>query len=233
MIDQPNLFASDESAAHVPMPAPSLPAGFKYQRELIMHDEQRELIHHILPLPLKEFEFHGYTGKRRVVSFGWRYDFNDRKLQKADDMPAFQLPLRRRAAEFAGLGAESLQHVLVTEYSPGSASAGTETKRSSPKWSESRCSRRVVFGCDARLARSGNARRLWLNHGPPICSRVQLARNGNTASRRSSSCDTRSRSAISAGAVELVTARVMMRECRRSKHFNFSISESDVSSARR
>jgi alkylated DNA repair dioxygenase AlkB len=42
-------------------------------------------------------------------------------LQKADDIPPFLLPLRARAAEFAGLGPGDLQHVLVTEYAPGAA----------------------------------------------------------------------------------------------------------------
>ncbi len=34
-------------------------------------------------------------------------------------MPPFLLPLRDAAARFAGLPAETLQHVLVTEYSAG------------------------------------------------------------------------------------------------------------------
>ena len=38
-------------------------------------------------LPFKEFEFHGFTGKRRTVSFGWRYDFNGGGLSKTEDMP--------------------------------------------------------------------------------------------------------------------------------------------------
>jgi alkylated DNA repair dioxygenase AlkB len=54
-----------------------------------------------------------------VVSFGWRYDFNGKGLQKADDMPGFLLPLRAKAAAWAGLGEGSLQHVLMTEYRPG------------------------------------------------------------------------------------------------------------------
>jgi alkylated DNA repair dioxygenase AlkB len=98
-----------------------LPDGFKYEPELISADEERKLVGHIEMLPLKEFEFHGFTGKRRVVSFGWRYDFSERELQRADDMPPFLLPLRQRAAAFAGLGQESLQHVLVTEYAPRAA----------------------------------------------------------------------------------------------------------------
>jgi alkylated DNA repair dioxygenase AlkB len=70
-------------------------------------------------LPFRDFEFHGYTGKRRVVSFGWRYDFSERVLRKADDMPPFLVALRESAARFAGMAPERLQHVLVTEYGEG------------------------------------------------------------------------------------------------------------------
>jgi alkylated DNA repair dioxygenase AlkB len=38
-----------------------------------------------------------------------------------DEIPPLLLPLRDRAAAFAGLKADDLQHVLVTEYSPGAA----------------------------------------------------------------------------------------------------------------
>src|SRR4051794_17767833 len=98
-----------------------LPEGFKYRADVISPDEERQLIDHIQTLPLKEFEFQGFLGKRRIVSFGWRYDFNERELQKAEDIPVFLLPLWERAEEFAGLGPTEFQHVLVTEYSPGAA----------------------------------------------------------------------------------------------------------------
>ena len=96
-----------------------LPAGFRYQSNLITAAEEREIVAHIRELPFREFEFHGYTGKRRVVSFGWQYDFSARHLQKVDDMPAFLRELRVPAAAFAGLDPEALQHVLVTEYAAG------------------------------------------------------------------------------------------------------------------
>jgi alkylated DNA repair dioxygenase AlkB len=70
-------------------------------------------------LDFREFEFHGYQGKRRVVSFGFRYDYNDGKLQTADDIPAFLLPLREHAAGFAGIPPAALVQALVTEYAPG------------------------------------------------------------------------------------------------------------------
>ena len=92
-----------------------------YQSDMISSDEEVELVRQIETLPFKEFEFQGFLGKRRVVSFGWRYDFNHRELEKADDIPPFLLPLRQRAATFAGLASTGLQHVLVIEYSPGAA----------------------------------------------------------------------------------------------------------------
>jgi alkylated DNA repair dioxygenase AlkB len=72
-------------------------------------------------LPFRDFEFHGYTGNRRVVSFGWHYDFSGRQLLKADDIPdsGFLLAPRPAAAAFAQIEPEALQHVLVTEYGPG------------------------------------------------------------------------------------------------------------------
>ena len=110
----PSLFESDASREQ-------LPAGFRYQPDLISPDEEQQLARKIEKLPLKEFEFHGFEGKRRVVSFGWRYDFSERQLQNADEIPSFLLPLRDRAAECAGLEPAKFQHVLVIEYGPGAA----------------------------------------------------------------------------------------------------------------
>jgi alkylated DNA repair dioxygenase AlkB len=98
---------------------PTTPEGFRYAPDFLSADEERDLVEHLKALTFEGFQFHGFVGNRRVVSFGWRYDFNDRKLQKADDMPPFVLPLRSRAASFAGLAPSAFQHVLVTEYAPG------------------------------------------------------------------------------------------------------------------
>jgi alkylated DNA repair dioxygenase AlkB len=115
MTPQIDLFAASA------VPDPTLPPGFKYRPALITHEEQDDLLERVRELPFRDFEFHGYTGKRRVVSFGWKYDFGDRKLLTADDIPDFLLALRKSAARFAGLQPESLQQALVTEYGPGAA----------------------------------------------------------------------------------------------------------------
>jgi alkylated DNA repair dioxygenase AlkB len=106
MFDQGELFGV----------APELPQGFQYQPSLIDRDEERELVTQIQKLPFKDFEFHGFTGKRRVVYYGFHYDFNQRTLEQANEIPAFLRPLRLVAADFAGLNEEDLRQVLVTEY---------------------------------------------------------------------------------------------------------------------
>src|SRR5215210_7353865 len=97
---------------------PTLPEGFRYRADVVKPDDEAALLARVRALPFREFEFHGYTGKRRVVSFGWRYDFSARHLEKADDIPDFLSALRPTAAAFAGLEPEEFQHVMVTEYGP-------------------------------------------------------------------------------------------------------------------
>jgi len=102
-----------------PASGPALPDGFKYAPDLLGAADEASLLAHVRELPFRDFEFHGYTGRRRVVSFGWHYDFAERRLRKADDIPAFLLALREPAAAFAGMAPAALQHALVTEYAPG------------------------------------------------------------------------------------------------------------------
>ena len=97
---------------------PNLPEGFRYEPELLDEAEERTLVGEIQRLPFKEFEFHGFSGKRRVVSFGWQYDFNQAKLRKAAAVPECFRPVREKAARFAKLDAQALEHLLVTEYEP-------------------------------------------------------------------------------------------------------------------
>jgi len=108
---QPQLF---ETA-----PQPQPPAGFAYRPDFLSPQEEARLAAWLGALPFQAFRFHGYEGKRRVVSFGWQYDFTRSHLIKADDMPAELEPVRARAAAFAGLAPEDLQQCLLNEYLPG------------------------------------------------------------------------------------------------------------------
>ncbi len=112
---QPSLF---EEAAAPTAPA-GLPEGFVYQPEFLSRDQEAALAAWLATLPFEPFQFRGYEGKRRVISFGWRYDFTRSHLEKADDMPAELLAVRARAAAFAGLAPGDLQQCLLNEYLPG------------------------------------------------------------------------------------------------------------------
>jgi len=110
MQTQPTLFESL---------LPKLPEGFRYVPEFLSISEERALVKSMEPLPFKEFEFQGFRGKRCVISYGWRYDFNGGGLSKTEGMPAFLLPIREKAANLAGKPAADLQQVLLTKYPAG------------------------------------------------------------------------------------------------------------------
>ena len=175
LADQADLFAAE----------PALPAGFAYRDGVISPGEEQALVERFAALPFQPFEFHGYLGKRRVVSFGWRYDYGGGKLRQSDDLPPFLLPLRDAAARFAGIPADSLQQILVAEYAPG---AGIGWHRDRPMFEDvvavsflSPCrlrfrrkhgdgwerAAREVRARSAYLLR-GAARREWQHSVPPV-----------------------------------------------------------------
>ena len=111
MPDQLSMFSAE----------PAYPDGFRYAAEVISSDDERSIVEHVRALAFREFEFHGFIGKRRVVSFGWRYEFATESLREADPIPPWLLRLRHHAADFAGIAPDALVHALVTEYAPGAA----------------------------------------------------------------------------------------------------------------
>jgi len=99
----------------------NLPAGFRYQPEVLDEREEQLLAQHIAEQDLAPFEFHGFLGKRRVVYFGYRYDFGGGGLKTGSDIPAFLLPIRETVARVFGLEPAALEQVLLTEYATGAA----------------------------------------------------------------------------------------------------------------
>jgi alkylated DNA repair dioxygenase AlkB len=165
--------------------APNLPDGFSYREDVISRRDEAALIAQFTALPFQPFEFHGYLGKRRIVSFGWRYDYAGRALRESSAIPDFLLPLRRTAAAFAGVPEDGLAQVLVTEYAAG---AGIGWHRDKPMFEDvvalsflAPCKLRfrrktgtvwerrslTVRPCSAYLLR-GAARHVWQHSVPPV-----------------------------------------------------------------
>ena len=110
---------------------PALPEGLLYASEVIASEEAARLVEIFTALPFEAFDFHGFKGNRRIVSYGGRYDFSASRLEAAEPIPDFLLPARAAAAAFAGLAPEAIQHAMVTEYAPG---AGIGWHRDRPEF---------------------------------------------------------------------------------------------------
>jgi alkylated DNA repair dioxygenase AlkB len=95
------------------------PSGLRYEPGFISPDEEMGLIAHIRDLPLAPFQFGAYEGNRRVASFGWRYDYGERKLKLADAIPDWLLPFIARIEALAGPTSGPIKQVLCTEYDEG------------------------------------------------------------------------------------------------------------------
>jgi alkylated DNA repair dioxygenase AlkB len=103
-----------------PTPAgPAFANGYAYEADFLSQAEEAALIREIGALPLAEAEYKQYTAKRRIVSYGGRYDFSANRLDAADPIAPFLHPVRERAAQWAGVPVERFTHALVSEYQKG------------------------------------------------------------------------------------------------------------------
>jgi alkylated DNA repair dioxygenase AlkB len=95
------------------------PEGLVYQPDFLSLAEEEALLARFAELPFRPFEFQGFTGKRETISFGWSYRFDGTGLAEADPIPDWLLPLRDKAAAFAGLAPEAIEHALLIRYGEG------------------------------------------------------------------------------------------------------------------
>jgi alkylated DNA repair dioxygenase AlkB len=98
--------------------AAAAPEGLQYVAEFISPALERELIGRVAALPLQPFQFGAFEGKRRVASFGFRYDYTLQRLQPAEPIPRWLLPLIGKVEALGGPSSQIAQ-VLCTEYDVG------------------------------------------------------------------------------------------------------------------
>ena len=108
-------------------------AGLRYQADFITAADEDVLVAHLEQLDLAPFRFRGWLGNRKTRTFGWRYDFDDASFAPAEPMPEWLLPLRARAATFAGVASAHFAHVLLARYDPG---AGIGWHRDRPQFEQ-------------------------------------------------------------------------------------------------
>lgn len=110
LVDAPDLFGANVSG----------PEGFSYKPGLFSAADKSRFVAQFQGLPFKPFEFRGYLGNRRIVSYGYRYDYAGRSLKASDPIPPFLEPLKQIASDLSGISGNRLQQALITEYAPGS-----------------------------------------------------------------------------------------------------------------
>lgn len=94
--------------------------GYVYERDFLSAADEAALVGEIERLPLAQAEYKGYLAKRRIASYGGRYDFSAQRLQPGEPIAPFLHPLRARAAAWAGCSADDFTHALIAQYPPGS-----------------------------------------------------------------------------------------------------------------
>jgi alkylated DNA repair dioxygenase AlkB len=92
--------------------------GLCYEAEFLSPQEETQLLALIGGLPFQEAQYKEWHARRRIVSFGGRYDFTRRRLSEAPPIPDSLLPLRDRIARFALVAPEHIEHAMIAEYPP-------------------------------------------------------------------------------------------------------------------
>jgi len=137
-----------------------MPEGFRYHPDLLSIEEEEALAHELERLPFKPFDFQGFLANRRVVSFGYRYDYGSRSVVEAAPFPAFLVSLRGKVAAIFGRPEEAFRQVLVNEYRPG---AGIGWHRDKAQFDEV-VGVSLLHACNLRFRRksgAGSGRQTW------------------------------------------------------------------------
>jgi alkylated DNA repair dioxygenase AlkB len=96
-----------------------LPEGMVYQRDFLTHQEEAELVDLVSAMPLTEMRYKDFTARRRVLSFGVKYDFDGHQLQAAPALPMVLDPLRRKVSAWLGVVPETFTQTLISQYREG------------------------------------------------------------------------------------------------------------------
>jgi alkylated DNA repair dioxygenase AlkB len=109
-MSQASLFDTEEA---------SFPPGMRFEPEWLGAAEEAMLIDAIRALDLHEARYKQYTARRRVASFGGKFDYDNNRLLPAPPIPPAFEPLRERVARWLGVEAGLFSQMLVAEYAPG------------------------------------------------------------------------------------------------------------------
>jgi alkylated DNA repair dioxygenase AlkB len=109
-MSQASLFDTDDTA---------FPPGMRFELDWLGTEEEAALMEAIRALDLHEAKYKQYTARRRVASFGGKFDYDNNRLLPAPPIPPAFEPLRQRVARWLGVAPDLFSQMLVAEYAPG------------------------------------------------------------------------------------------------------------------
>ena len=109
-MSQASLFDTHDTA---------FPPGMRFELDWLGTEEEAALVEAIRALPLREAQYKQYTARRRVASFGGKFDYDNNRLLPAPPIPPAFEPLRERVARWLGVAPDLFSQMLVAEYAPG------------------------------------------------------------------------------------------------------------------
>ncbi len=183
---------------HTGLVATEAPSGLVLEPELIDEAEERRLLDGFAALDFQPVVIRGQTSLRTAAHFGLRYGYENRRLTPGDPLPPLLEPLRRRAAELAGVEPERWSRRSSSATRRARRSAGTATRRRSTGSSGSRSSAAPASASGAGRCGAGRRGRWRRRLARRTSSPARRAPTGSTRSRRRRSSATRSPSGICA-----------------------------------
>jgi alkylated DNA repair dioxygenase AlkB len=96
-----------------------LPEGFTYVAEFLSPDDEQRIVADLERLAYREVRMHGVVARRTVLHFGWDYDYEGWRIERAEEPPRWLAELRDRAADVARVEAAKLEQFLIARYPPG------------------------------------------------------------------------------------------------------------------
>src|SRR5262249_32320776 len=121
-----------------PLDGAAFAGGYAYETPFPSSAGESALIAGIPQPPPEQTQDKQFRAKRRIVSYGGRYDFTAQQLNEGVPIAPFLLPLRARAAQWAGVPAMISRTRSSPSIRRARSSAGIGTCRTSSSSSASR-----------------------------------------------------------------------------------------------
>ena len=97
------------------------PKGFVYRPNFLTKEEEEVLLSYFDDLPFEHPYIESYAAKRRIINFGWGYDFKKERIVKGPPLPPLLRPLKHKIAKWLHIPKSHVIEALINEYTKGSA----------------------------------------------------------------------------------------------------------------